>query len=454
MKHQSLNKGWQITAALTRFKNIFHSKFLERLAVFTGFVRRHGLLNGEEFVGSCLNMCLEEGWNGSLSEHCMVLKEQYGISIRPQSLDERFNQHSEQMMRYVFEQVLQVHLRQSDPMHLLDCFEEVYIEDSTNFVLPLTLKTRYKGSGGDASPAGLKIDHLYGLRWGSIGVLFHDSAGSDTWQGVPPMQAGSLLLRDLGYFNLGDFEQVAANGSYFLSRLRFGTLIYENAEASKQVDLLSLVDKMKENQIHEMTAWVGEKKCLKVRLVLQKVPPAVFEHKRNKIKKERQHKGKKVSENRLAFCAANCYLTNIDADLMTSAEVIHLYGLRWIIEILFKAWKSISNLGEKMKSMKPNRFMCLLYAHMIKTLVDSKTVYFFKIEFWNLFGFKISELKAFTVLKTFRHRLWAAIQTGTLEDLKSVFDKIAETIFELAEKRQYGKTETHMNFYTFVKIQT
>ena len=454
MEHQTLNKAWQSKGICQRFENIFDNIFLDHLGVFTGFTRRRGVIDSEMFVGSCMGMTLDEGWSGSLNQHCVLLKKQFGVLLKEQSLNERFNERSESMMRFLFELVMNIHLRASNPMKLLDVFQEVYIEDSTNFELPVVLRPLYKGSGGGASVAGLKIDAVYGLRWGGMEVKFHDSAGSDTWQGVPMMEKGSLLLRDLGYYKMDDFECVDKSGSYFLSRFKFNVKVYEDLEGQKEIDLLAVLRSMAENETKSTSVYIGEKKRLKVRLIIQKVPKAVADHKRHKLKIDKQNKRKKISEARLKFCDANCYITNIPPQMMQDGAIIVLYGLRWIIEILFKAWKSISNLNGKINDMKPHRFMCLLYAHMIKTLLDTKLVHFFKIEFWNLFGFKISELKAFGVLKTFKHKWWEALISSKKEDIRSVFEQIGETIFKLAEKRKYGSKEKYNDFYIFVKSQT
>lgn len=454
MEHPTLKKEWQSKGISLRFANLFDNSFLTKLGYFTSFTRRPGVIDSKMFVDSCLKLISEDGWEGSLNQHCVLLKEQFGITITEQSLNERFNQRSEEMMQYLFEQVMKIHLRTNDPLNMLGLFEEVYIEDSTNFELPAILKTLYKGSGGGASAAGLKIDALYGFRWGVMEVRFHGSAGSDTWQGVPAMKKGSLLLRDLGYYKMEDFESIEKHDSYFLSRLKFNNNIYEDAEGEKRIDLLAILQSMKEQQTRSIVVYIGEKKRFKVRLVIQKVPKAVADHKRHKLKTDKQNKRKSLSEARLKFCDANCYITNITPEMMGEQEIIVLYGLRWIIEILFKAWKSISNLKRKINCMKPHRFMCMLYTHMIKTLLDTKIVQFFKIEFWNLFGFKISELKAFGIMKVFRHQWWKALASGNELILRSVLEQIAQSILALAKKRKKGKRENYNDFYIFVNCQT
>jgi len=77
--------------------------------------------------------------------------------------------------------------------------------------------------------AGLKIRVDWELVSGRLtGIQLSASKAHD--QSVPLAQAdvaaGSLQLRDLGYFNLNHFSRQADSGSYFLSRLKASTKLY------------------------------------------------------------------------------------------------------------------------------------------------------------------------------------------------------------------------------------
>lgn len=432
----------------------FSTIFLNELGVFSGFSQREGKLSAAKFVNSCIELCRVKGWSGSLTDHCVVLYEQYGLLLEEQSLNERFTEKSEQLMRYIFDLVMRTHLRDGNPMNLLAQFEEVYVEDSTNLELPHCLHTLYKGSGGGASTAGLKIDATYGLRWGNLDLMFHHGAGSDTWQGIPMMKKGALLLRDLGYFRIHDFISIAENDAYFLSRYRFSTNVYEAKNEDVELNLLALLETMAENETRSIEVYVGAAKLLEARMVLQKVPKAVADYKRHKLKTDKQSNRNKITPQRLAFCDANCYITNIPEQMMTDQDIINLYGLRWIIEILFKAWKSIAKLKGPIRSMKPARFMCMLYAQMIRILIDTKIVQYFKIELWNLFSHKISELKAFNVLATFSQAWWKALRSATTRATHDLFDKITEAMIAFSKKRKPSKKESYNDFYIFVNSQT
>ncbi|MDR7238773.1 transposase [Neobacillus drentensis] len=109
-------------------------------------------------------------------------------------------------------------------------------------------------------------------------------------------------------------------------------------------------------------------------------------------------------------------------------EIQPLYTLRWQIEILFKAWKSIYDIN-KVKKMKVERFECHLYGTLISLLITSTLA--FKIrEFLYLKKEKeISEFKAISIIKEFLASLYQALMEGGEAILANI-----EVMLEQVEK--------------------
>ena len=75
-----------------------------------------------------------------------------------------------------------------------------------------------------------------------------------------------------------------------------------------------------------------------------------------------------------------------------------LYSLRWQIELLFKAWKSVFDL-EKVKKMKKERFECHVYGTLIAILVTQTFLFQARTYWQQTEGIQISERKALDVLQ-------------------------------------------------------
>ncbi|WP_241736698.1 transposase, partial [Anoxybacillus flavithermus] len=81
-----------------------------------------------------------------------------------------------------------------------------------------------------------------------------------------------------------------------------------------------------------------------------------------------------------------------------------LYSLRWQIELLFKAWKSVFDL-EKVKKMKKERFECHVYGTLIAILVTQTFLFQARTYWQQTEGIQISERKALDVLQFYWQQL-------------------------------------------------
>lgn len=133
------------------------------------------------------------------------------------------------------------------------------------------------------------------------------------------------------------------------------------------------------------------------------------------------------------MCEYTLIMTNLKLEVLTSLEIIQLYRLRWQIEIMFKCWKSILDFG-KVHPMKAQRFLCMLYGHMIWIILTMKLVSLFRIIYWNEYRMELSELKFFKIIDKIRHKMWEAIHNNHRKELRTVMEKLAKTVFLFAEK--------------------
>lgn len=222
---------------------------LETLARQSAFIQRtSSKMTGQDFVALMTTEMLDDP-AVSFGGLCDILRQRTPhAAMTPQALHQRMN--SPRAVAYMRE-VLQLALReQLDPLYsqlpagLLAPFGRVFLEESTQCRLHEKLADAFKGSGGSASSASVKIDVIYELHHHRL----HDLAvteGRAADQGraaaiVPHLQAGDLVIRDLGYFSLEALRQIAAKQAWFLSRLSPSAAVSLSPEA--EAEALALVD--------------------------------------------------------------------------------------------------------------------------------------------------------------------------------------------------------------------
>ncbi len=210
----------------------------DALARRTGFVQRASKLTGAAFV-----QALVFGWlaNPQASVEAQVAAA-VGVAISAHGLDQRFTEAAATFLEEMLAAAVQTVIA-ADPVAipLLERFTPVVLLDSSTITLPAALALWWPGCS--AGTAALKLHVRYDLCRGCLSGLVvqegHLSDRSTTMQ-TAPLPAGALRISDLGFFTLGVFAAMTAQGVYWLSRLVPGTAVYTQDGARWDVlDLLT-----------------------------------------------------------------------------------------------------------------------------------------------------------------------------------------------------------------------
>ena len=309
----------------------------------TGFVQRASKCGGAQFVQTLVFSYLANphATLHELSQTAAVL----GVDITPEGLTQRFTPAAAQLLeRVVAASVTQ--LLAADPLAipLLQRFAGVYLEDSTVVALPPALAAHWPGCGNASTrhTAALKLNLRVNLSTGEFAGCtlhagrVHDRTAAQPITTLPPR---SLLLADLGYFNLVRLGQIAAQDAYFLSRLQANTVVFD-AAGRRWTDLAALLER--QDAATDLPVQIGA---------------------------AARKKGQAVSARRLALAAWTIYVTNVPADVLPLSAALVVARARWQIELLFKLWKSHGRIDES-RSRNPWRVLCDVYAKLLAMIVQ------------------------------------------------------------------------------------
>jgi len=295
-----------------------------------------------------------------------------GVPITPQALDQRFTPAAAACL----EQVLQAAITRivaADPVAipLLERFTAVYVQDSSTIVLPDALATVWQGCGGTTTAgtaAALKFQVRLDLRTGKLeGPQLQEGRASDRAALLPTtLPGGALWLADLGYWSLDTLQTLTQQQVCWLSRLQVQTAIYD--ATGQQRDLLALLEAAPAATV-DLAVRLGKGHRLPARLLAVRVPQAVADERRRRLRAVAQKKGRMVSARRLALAAWTMLVTNVPADRLTVREALVLGRARWQIALLFKLWKSHGRVDES-RSLTPWRILCEVYAKLLAMVVQ------------------------------------------------------------------------------------
>jgi hypothetical protein len=297
-----------------------------------------------------------------------------GKSLSKQAVEERMNTATSNMLHQVFEyklnSVLSNNCNEKDNQ-LRGKFNEIKIDDSTVLCLPEELNTFFPGNVSlGRKKAQIKIHALHNLTKNSFDFLnVHNYTDSDqglSGKVLPYLNAGDLILRDLGFQNLTIQKQFISRRIYFVSKKKSNVCVFD-IKTGLQIDLLKYLKKKK---YFDGSVLVGVKEKVQMRLVIQPLSKEIGDEKRRKAKKDRDRRVNHSKEY-YELLGYSILITNIPPEMCIRQQIGLLYGLRWRIETIFKSWKSTFSLEKILpkRCNNPERVNCIIYLMLLMILL-------------------------------------------------------------------------------------
>lgn len=138
---------------------------------------------------------------------------------------------------------------------------------------------------------------------------------------------------------------------------------------------INLLSQLKKHGQLDINVLLGQRCKVGVRLVAVRIPEDVAQMRRRKL---RQNSNRRMSptKDHLALLGWEIFLTNVDDKIWTAQMVCDVYGLRWRIEIIFKAWKSHFKMNGLPLRGSKNQIKVIVFARLIFIVL-------FQNLFWN-----------------------------------------------------------------------
>ena len=338
-----------------------------------GFVRRKGRLDPALFART---FCL------SLLDRAAVTLLGLGldVSVTASALCQRFAQSSSvEYFRGLLRLTLRELDRAADPpgtdIPISSRFRGVYLADGTTPMLPECMAGRFPGCGGGAGAADKRataaVEILLRYRLdcpGDASVLLEGSRTPDEKMlgSMSRLEAGALLVTDLGFFDGERFAEMERRGCFWLTRLPAQLSL--RADGCEWTELVDLPDRLEKSGIgrHEVSATMSRSAPFPGRVMLQRCPQAVAAERRRKALQN--CKGVAPGRRKLTLCDWWAPATNAPEGLMDANEATNPYRSRWQIELVFERWKSLGRLAIDPKHSR-NRAECELYARLMGVLL-------------------------------------------------------------------------------------
>ncbi len=154
---------------------------------------------------------------------------------------------------------------------------------------------------------------------------------------------------------------LTAQQAYWLTRVQIGTVVLDGA--GQRLDLAALLRQGCKHTL-DRPILLGLRERLPCRLLAERVPKAVADARRQRLRDDARRRGQTVSRGRLTLADWTIQATNVPAEQLTVTEALGVARVRWQIERLFKRWKRDGKIDE-WRSAKPWRILTEIYAKLL-----------------------------------------------------------------------------------------
>jgi Transposase DDE domain len=339
--------SYSLSKVKQNFEKFFDKKLIHRIGKASRFICRKGaMITPFAFVLGLIQCCCA-GCN-TYSAWAAAIGAITGKEVTKQALFKRMNEHSATFGRQLFEQVITLRLKALKQTRLLKLFKRVLLADSTTLSLPQVLAKDFPGNvSHGVKKAVARLQCLLDLRavqWLYLSVdAFTDNDQGASGRVIPLLKKGDLLIRDLGYSVLKVFKQIIDKEAFFISRLHYGLNWYD-LKTGEQINWKEVLPP-KRSRVVDKTLVLGKEEQLLVRVILI---PLGAQQVEARIRKAKKYQDRRLNhgEDYYRWLSYNIFITNVDKDTLSASEVAEVYGVRWLIELLFKGWKSGGHLQD------------------------------------------------------------------------------------------------------------
>ncbi len=204
-------------------------------------------------------------------------------------------------MKLVLEAALQ-YVFAADPVTvpLLQRFSSVYLIDTSIIVLPDELLCEWAGCGGSSGKtSSLKIEVGLDLVTGRLlGPHLHSGQTHDT-KGLlhrGSVEAGSLRLADMAYFDLRLMRQIDEKRAYWITRVKSTTKVIDSS--GNKSTILEFLKAQKSETI-DTRIKLGQVEEVECRIVAVKVSKQVADERRRRLKDKARRNCRQVKKESL-----------------------------------------------------------------------------------------------------------------------------------------------------------
>jgi len=363
------------------------------------------------------------------------------------ALHKKFNERSVLFFKKCLFLVMSKRLTESmaPDISVFNKFNEVMIIDSSRWDIPDHMSWLFAGYGGSASKANCKIQLCYDYKTGEAKIIqaTRGTIADQKYGRALPIIAskGMLFIFDLGYWVFDILKDIRDKKAFFLSRYRTQVelWIFDKNDKPVRLNFIEWLNSQQKNAV-ELQAYIQKyNEYLPVRVIAWKMPEEIANRRRMDLKYKAQKKGRTPKSHSLAFCSWSVFATNADDSLISGEMIRTCYRIRWNIELIFKAWKSVLNIHKTNVKTNTNRFRCELYAKLILTVIIHRLYKYIHLLMWKAEKRELSIDKFWKYMDSNKQKLHEMYKHGISNFINYINQTLTHIIMSCEKNHQKSR---------------
>ena len=214
---------------------------------------------------------------------------------------------------------------------------------------------------------------LPSLRCDFLKVTAAKGAGTREGFSHFPVREGDHVLADRGYSSARGIAGVSEAGGRVTVRVNTGSLRFESG--GEPFDLLAAVSSLRRpGEVGEWAVETAGAARVAGRVCALRKSKEASRRALDKLRLEASRKGRKLRPETRAFARHVILFTTFERDRFGAAEVLEWYRARWQVELVFKRFKSIAELGHLPKTDEESA-LAWLYGKLLTALLAERIVH-------------------------------------------------------------------------------
>lgn len=190
-----------------------------------------------------------------------------------------------------------------------------------------------------------------------------------------PLSAGDYILADRGYSTATGIHHIARHGGFLGVRLNVSSVVLLEPDGRP----FNMVDRLRPlTESGEVSSWPvlvpeGDSDSVSARVCVIRKTQEAIRQAQEKLRRKASKKGQELKPETLIYAEYVIVLTTFPAATFTAAMVLDYYRIRWQIELVFKRFKQIAQLGHLPKH-DDDSAKSWLYGKLVAALLTEKLV--------------------------------------------------------------------------------